>query len=112
MLQNRLIRVLFFVFAGYLIISLSRSIYTVTQKESIVIEEEKRRAEVLSEHKQLSDSLSTMNSSFFIEQQAREKLGLAKPGDVVVIMPPVSPTPTSEPKDETENWYKWFTLYH
>ena len=111
MLQNRLIRVLFFIFAGYLIISLSRSIYTVTQKESIVIEEEKRLAQVLEDKKRLSDSLQTINTSFFIEQQAREKLGLAKPGDVVVIMPPVVPTPTSEPVDDSDTWLKWFKLY-
>lgn len=38
-------------------------------------------------NKELKDRLSQIKSSSFVEQQARDKLGLAKPGETVVVIP-------------------------
>ena len=48
----------------------------------------------------------------FIEKEAREKLGLGKPGEVVVILPKVEQRPSNAPATEGKaNWRKWWELY-
>jgi cell division protein FtsB len=60
----------------------------------------------------LEQRLYFVNTTQFIENQAREKLGLVKPGEHIVLAPP----PTTPEKsvvviDTTPNWQKWWKLF-
>ena len=66
-------------------------------------------------NKELKKKLSEIKSPEFIEEQARDKLGLAKPGETVVIIPDekikeiLGATSSSEPK--FPNWLGWFKVF-
>lgn len=64
------------------------------------------------ENAYLKERLSYVQSDQFVEEEAREKLGLVKEGEYIVIAPP----PTDKVKeDETidtrPNWKKWWELF-
>ena len=62
------------------------------------------------ENKQLKARLAQVQSPEFIEKEAREKLGLGKPGEEIVVLPEVSAMPVV-PVIEEPNWRKWWKLY-
>ncbi len=72
----------------------------------------------MKKNQKLSLQLSQVRSQEFIEQQARDKLNLAKPQETVVVVPPdlVSRVATysgviSGQKEEEPNWKKWVKLF-
>ena len=111
MLKNRLVRMVIFTLSLFLIISLIRSIWSLLQKENIVIEEEKRLAEIRRKNQELKSKLTDLEGKTFIEKQAREKLGLGKEGDFVVLLPSITPVVEPSPTPVLENWQKWVKLY-
>lgn len=60
----------------------------------------------------LAERLYYVNSNEFIEQEARDKLGLIKSGEYVVIAPN-EPTPTPPPSKKTtvSRFYEWLRLF-
>ena len=57
-------------------------------------------------------------SQGFAEREIRDKLNMAKPGEVVVILPEMTPaaTPTAvlqpkEPVENQPNWKKWLEVF-
>ena len=64
------------------------------------------------ENKQLQQKLEEVKSDDFVEREAREKLGLGKPGETVVIVPTPGRVQDSGFKIQDEpNWRKWWRLY-
>lgn len=64
------------------------------------------------EHGFLTEKLLYVKSSEFIEQEAREKLGMTKIGERVVIAPPPTLTVTTEElPQKTSNWEKWWSVF-
>lgn len=66
----------------------------------------------------LRDDLGNAQSEEFIESQLRDGLGMAKRGEVVVVMPDEkyvrSLAPKMELNEQTEekpNWQKWFDVF-
>jgi cell division protein FtsB len=96
-----------------------------------------RRAEVVAEMHQweqkiagaeqrklvLEDKLAYYSSDEYADKVAREQLGLAKPGDQVIVVIETTPVPTSAPAEATENetqraiddsaplWQQWLSLF-
>lgn len=64
------------------------------------------------ENAYLKERLSYVQSNQFVEEEARDKLGLVKDGEYIVIAPP----PTDKIKqpeniDARPNWKKWWELF-
>lgn len=60
----------------------------------------------------LKEELYFVQTPEYIEQQAREKLGLVKPGEHIVLAPEASSTPQTVTKiDNTPNWEKWWKVF-
>lgn len=78
----------------------------VTSREEVLKKEEERKRE-------LEASLVEATSAAFIEKQAREKLGLVKPGDTVVLLGPSEglETADSEKTRAMSNWEQWWRLF-
>jgi len=78
-------------------------------------EAEQNLSNLEEKNRQLQERLKEVKSPEFIEKEAREKLGLAKPGETVYILPPnVAYLPRQEeniPKEELPNWQKWWKLF-
>jgi len=114
MRQNRLIKIIIIVVGIGLIISLSRNIYRLLKAGDQVKLAQQRLEELEKEHQELLEKEEYYQSEEFVEQEARNRLNLGKPGETVVILPPnVGETGevTSTPAPELPNWKKWLRLF-
>lgn len=68
------------------------------------------------ENKELKNRLALIKSSSFVEQQARDKLGLAKPGETVVVIPQEALDKVLGASKKIEeirlpNWLGWWRVF-
>ena len=112
-LHNRVFRAVFLVFCLILAVGVVRSVITIWQKQAIVGE----RLSVLraeeAKNTALMNQLREATSSAFIEKTAREKLGLVKPGETVVIMNKsqnVNSNDQATPQ-VLPSWKQWWGLF-
>lgn len=97
-----------FIIGIVLIINLLRSIYDVAQRGHVVKDTKEKLALVREKHAKLTQEFEKVNSPYFIEEQARDKLNMARPGEEVIIVPTIPPpTPTPTPKPPLANWEQW-----
>jgi cell division protein FtsB len=98
----------------FVIVSLARSIITLSSKGSYVGELKSELTAKEQENAALKDKFSYVQSPAYIEKQAREKFNLQKDGEVVVVLPKDLPKPsilpTSSSSDEP-NWLAWWKLF-
>ena len=87
-------------------IKLGERLEIIKESKIKVIEEQKKQED-------LERKLAQAASREFIEKQAREKLNMAKEGELIILLPsPVlSASPTPEPSDTSANWQKWMRLF-
>lgn len=71
----------------YLSFNLARGAFDSYQNASRLVGVEKRLEAAKSLNQKLKDDLKIKQSQAFIEQEARDKLGLAKPGEVAIVTP-------------------------
>lgn len=98
--------------------SLLRS-YQKTIKTKALVEREKKKIEELKkENARLEGDLERVKSEEFIERQLRDKLGLAKKGEVVLVLPDAETLKRLAPKMGEEEevlpdpiWKKWADLF-
>ena len=112
-LQNRVLRAVVLIFCLVLAVGVVRSVVTIWQKRGIVAQrqavlrvEEARKAALLQQ-------LQEATSSAFVEKAAREKLGLVKPGETVVIMDQAQASGSGGRgaiQDESP-WKGWWALF-
>lgn len=86
-MKNKIVNWGIIIFGTILIISLSRSIYDLWQKRSILDEARERVRKAEEENANLREKYREVQSPEYIEQTAREKLGLGRDGEVVVVLP-------------------------
>lgn len=106
--------VVFAILASSMLKSLKR-----IKEGDILIEKTKSRLEKINEeNKKLSEQLQITESEDFIEKQLRDKLGLAKEGEIILVLPEpeiVKKLAPVLPKDEEvklkPNWQKWLELF-
>ena len=115
-MRKRIISGLILIFSLYLIVSLSRGIIDLFQKEKIIEREEEGLEELRVETEKLREEYEYVQSEEFVEKEAREKLGLAKEGETVVILPEdfeemVEASRKEVESDEVPNWKKWVGLF-
>src|SRR5258708_7194370 len=67
--------------------NLIHSIYTVWQKQDLIIQAQKNLAAAKEENQRLKKDITQVNRPQFVESEARDKLLLAKPGEGIVILP-------------------------
>lgn len=97
------------------VVSLSRSVWRLWKKQDVVHE----REVVLEQEKEvnikLNKELDEAKTPQFVEREAREKLGMVKEGETVVIMPndqyPISNIQIKSEEDTLPNWKKWWRLF-
>jgi hypothetical protein len=69
-----------------MIISLSRSVVDLWERRKIVKEEQERLTQLEKRHEELTEKLKMVQTPGFVEKEARERLGMAKEGDTIIIM--------------------------
>ena len=95
--------------------NLAHSIHDIWQKQDLIVKAQKSLDEEKKENNKLKQQLSAVKKPDFIESEARDKLGLAKPGDNIVTLPTQSLTARHAasplPKDIRPNWQKWWDIF-
>ena len=86
---------------------LIHSIYSLWNKQDLIKDANNRLAQEKSENARLKARLKEVNSPEFIEEEARNKLFLVKPGESPVILPDLSPTPKPKKEENIPNYQKW-----
>lgn len=102
----------------FLAFTLSRSIYR-TLGATDKLEEERRRVEtLLEENRELKEEVEKTEQDKHIEFLAREKLGLAREGETVVVLPDEDILRRLAPKLDQEayeapapNWQRWTDMF-
>ena len=106
------IGILFFEF--YLIISFSRSVWDLWQKQNEVGKEREKVAALAQDNNRLKSQLEYVKTDQFVEKVAREKLKYVKPGETVVIIPQSvleAATASAAPTPALPNWQQWIRLF-
>ena len=113
-------------YLGYLIIflfllmaiSLIRNILRISQAKGRVETAEERVSQLKEENERLKSELENIESEAYVEFQAREKLGLAGEGEIIVVLPDEEVLRKIAPKiyEEEETlpdptWKKWIHLF-
>jgi cell division protein FtsB len=80
----------------YILWSFSSSIYRLWKKGDVVFDKQKYLKTIEKEQDQLKTELSYTLKSTFIEEEARNKLNLVKPGETLVIVPNASVSAKNE----------------
>lgn len=83
------------------------------------VEKAKERVEKLKqENSDLTVQVEDVQADAYVEKKLRDSLGLAKEGEIVLVMPDESVLRRLAPKDELEveelpdaNWKKWMKLF-
>lgn len=99
----------------FIINNLIRSIYTLWQKQHLVVNARSELDRAQDENRRLKGDLSVVNKPAFVEEEARNKLFLGKPGEKLIVMPSVvleaSPTSVPVPVDRRPNWLRWWKVF-
>ncbi len=110
--KRRWIAYLVWIGEAAIIVSLMVSLVNLIQKKDIVKERQAVLAGIEAEHQKLTEQLKEAQSLPFIERQAREKLGLVRPGEMIVLLGKQNFTSGgSTGEDSTSNWRKWWKLF-
>lgn len=111
MLKNKLINLIILVLGLFLIVNITRSIWEFLRAGDKIKETEEQVAQLRFKNDELKKKLSEVQSPVYLEKIAREKLGLAKEGEIVVILPPNPSASPSADGENLPNWQKWWNLF-
>lgn len=115
------------VYSNYLLIfifllmfvSLIRNILRVVESNKRIEKAQDQVERLKKENEELEEKLAVTKSEGYIEKQLRDKLGLAKEGEIVIVLPDEKILETLAPKLEEEgetlpdpNWKKWLKIFY
>lgn len=101
----------------FMIISLSRSVGDLWGRRNIVEQEQKRLSELEKKHEELVEKYDLVQTPGFVEREARDRLGMAKEGDTIILMDQssvgaYSPKGTGDGSlEELSNWKQWWEVF-
>lgn len=115
-MKTRFVSTIFLFIGFYLIVSFSRDLWSLVQKEGEIQKSNLRLEKLELENEQLKRQGQIVQSPEFIEKEAREKLGFAKEGETVLILPENLQEKTGfnqsqVSSQEIPNWEKWRRLF-
>lgn len=97
---------------------MGRNILNLLEKGKAIDEARVRVEELKGEENALLETKESIGTDQFIEKEAREKLGLAKPGETVVVLPDEEVLQKLAPGIEEETlpeklpvWRRWVELF-
>lgn len=117
-LKIKLYKIAALLLAVLLLGSLIRSIKKTREVQRKIASKEEHLRQLEREGEELKRKLEEAKKPEFIEQQLRDKLGYAKPGEIVVILPEEEVLRGLAPNFEEEedvlpdpNWKKWLNIF-
>ncbi|MEK9143115.1 MAG: septum formation initiator family protein [Patescibacteria group bacterium] len=116
MVKLRVVRLVIIGVSAILVVNLSRSIWDIWRRRDILGERQAVLKRLEEENKRLKGELTYSESPLFIEAEARNRLGLGREGESIVLMPNDKLQMTNgKTEDKTvvslPNWKKWWRLF-
>ncbi|MBI5620622.1 septum formation initiator family protein [Candidatus Gottesmanbacteria bacterium] len=111
-----IVRLVIMVVSAVMVVNLSRSIWDLWRRRDYLGERQAALARLKAEQVRFQGELREAESPEFIEQEARNRLGLGKEGEIVVLMPndkfQMSNVKTEEKiVEKLPNWKRWWRLF-
>lgn len=97
-----------------LVVRTGQNVWRLFRAGDRVNEASRELAQVQAEHDRLEARLNEVRSPEFVEREAREKLGLGREGEVMLILPDQNAGASGQMagvRGEEPNWKKWWDLY-
>lgn len=119
-IYKKLISCLGLILVFLLIIGFSKDIWQLLHADERIKKAEEKLIKLKEENQKLQGKLDYYQKDEFLEEQIRNKLQMAKPGEVIVVLPEdLNQETTEEAKisskiketKELANWQKWFRLF-
>lgn len=116
-IRRQTISVIAILIGIYFIISLSRELLELLSARERIAKEEAEVSRLEEEQRELASQLEYVASEEFVESEAREKLLMRKPGEVVVFLPEEETGQIEKVKQvekadrKLANWEKWAQLF-
>lgn len=114
-MKKRLFQLIFLFLGIGLIVKLTRDIFRLLKAGGQIKLAEEKVLKLEKEKEELSQKYQYYQSPEFIEEEARNKLNMAKPGETIVILPPnleeILGRQKPEQKTDLPNWEKWWKLF-
>jgi cell division protein DivIC len=113
MILNRF-RIALAVLLLFVVVNSGYSLYDLWKRRDILKEREAVLTRLEAENLALKQSLEESQTDEFIEKEARDKLGLVKPGDTVLLLggiPTASTTPIPVTPQKTPSFRTWWELF-
>lgn len=107
----RFVRPIIWLVSLILVVSLTRSVFELSKKQDIVRRSQDELARLERENRELEEALAAAETPEFIEKTAREKLGLVKEGETVVVLPKTKEGQETISNKQIPNWKKWRDLF-
>ena len=114
--SRRMVRFIVIGVSIVMAINLSRSIWDLWRRRDVLGERQEVLRRTQEENKRLQSELEYAQSGEFIETEARNRLGLGREGEQVVLLP--KQDETGEKREETRetiesipNWKKWWRMF-
>lgn len=114
-MKKKLISVAILLFGLYLIFTFSQDLWVLVQKEREIGMGQEKLEELETTNEKLKEQLEYVQGEQFIEKEARDKLGMAREGETVVMLPEnlgqVAGLKKEEEEQNLPNWEKWLKLF-
>ncbi len=94
--------------------NLAQSLYGVWQKKDLIVQTKARLDKEKKENEELKKKVGNASRPGFVEEEARNKLFLVRPGEEVVLIPSgaLGKTPPKPATQDTRpNWRKWWEVF-
>ncbi len=94
-------------------INIIRSWVKISERAGIIKLTQDKLEKAKEQNESLKRKLAEVESQEYIEREARNKLNRGKEGEIVLILPSISPIiePTPTPIDTSANWQRWVKLF-
>lgn len=109
---------LIFILSIFLLVSSIRNISKIIQIRNEVTRERAKIEKQKKDNEDLAKKVAEIQGPSFIEKEVRNKLGLVKPGETIVVLPDTNVLKSLAPKIFLEedtlpdpNWKKWLKMF-
>lgn len=112
--MKKVVLVIILIFFVFIVQNLSHSIYGLLQKKELLVKARNDLAKAKQDNQTLKNQASAVKQPYFIEEQARDKLLMTKPGEQIVVAPDkliVKDVRSAVVKKEKTNWQLWWALF-
>jgi len=112
LLKSKIFKTLIIIGSTIMIIGLVQSIYELIGKRDVIRYRQEQVSKLEMENKNLKIALEEAQNQVFLEKEVRNRLGLVKPGETLVLMEEIRTSISGEIKSiDKSPWEMWVELF-